>query len=190
MTTDTAFPRVRRQMILRHAAGYVELGELLADGEGPVPPSARRLLQRALDTLAELPARARSHPDASLLEGEALRALGEWERALAPLTRAAEGATGRLEAWLGLGWCLKRLGKLDEAIRMLERGRDASPRQAIVLYNLACYHSLAGDVPAAIENLTQAIALDDRYRDLTGTERDFDPIRADPRFQAATHVTV
>jgi len=59
-----------------------------------------------------------------------------------------------------------------------------------VLYNLACYHSLAGDVPAAIENLTQAIALDDRYRDLTGTERDFDPIRTDPRFQAATHVTV
>jgi len=190
MTAETAFPRVRRQMILRHAAGYVELGELLVDGEGPVPPSARRLLLRALDTLAELPAEARRHPDASLVEGEALRALGEWDRAIAPLTRAAEAATGRLEAWLGLGWCLKRLGRLDEAIRALERGRYASPRQAIVLYNLACYHSLAGDVPAAIENLTQAIALDDRYRDLTGTERDFDPIRTDPRFQAATHVTV
>jgi hypothetical protein len=58
------------------------------------------------------------------------------------------------------------------------------------MYNLACYHSLAGNVPAAIENLTQAIALDARFRDLTGKERDFDPIRADPRFVAATHVTV
>jgi len=177
-------------MLLRHAAGYLELGELLVDGESPAPPSARRLLERALAAVSELPAEARRAADASLLEGEALRALGEWERALEPLARAAAGATGRLEAWLGLGWCLKRLGRLDEAIRILERGRDASPRQAIVLYNLACYHSLAGNVPAAIENLTQAIALDDRYRDLTGSERDFDPIRSDPRFQAATHVTV
>jgi Flp pilus assembly protein TadD len=177
-------------MILRHAAGYIELAEMLVDGESPVPPSARRLLQRALDTLGKLPAEARDAADPSLLEGEALRALGDWERAVVPLTRVAEAAPRRLEAWLGLGWCLKRLGRLDEAIRMLERGRDASPREAIVLYNLACYHSLAGNVPAAIENLTQAIALDDRYRDLTGSERDFDPIRADPRFQAATHVIV
>lgn len=186
----TALPRVRRQMILRQAAGYVELGELLVDGESPVPATAGRLLHRALAALAELPAEDRGHPEASLLEGEALRALGEWERALAPLARAAEASPDRLEAWLGLGWCLKRLGRLDEAIGMLERGREASPRQAIVLYNLACYHSLAGDVPTAIERLTQAIALDDRFRDLTGSERDFDPIRSDPRFQAATHVSV
>ena len=183
-------PRVHQPRILRHAAGYVELAEMLVDGERPAPASARRLLQRALDTLGDLPAEARAAADASLIEGEALRALGDWERALVPLGRVAAVAPRRLEAWLGLGWCLKRLGRLDEAIRMLERGRDASPRQAIVLYNLACYHSLAGNVPAAIENLTQAIALDDRYRDLTGTERDFDPIRSDPRFQAATHVTV
>jgi tetratricopeptide (TPR) repeat protein len=183
-------PRLLAPRILRHAAGYVELAEMLVDGESPVPPSACRLLHRALDTLDELPTEARGAAEASLLEGEALRALGDWERALVPLARVAEAKPRRLEAWLGLGWCLKRLGRLDEAIRMLQRGRDASPSQAIVLYNLACYHSLAGDVPAAIENLTQAIALDDRYRDLTGTERDFDPIRTDPRFQAATHVTV
>lgn len=183
-------PRVQPQVILRHAAGYVELAEMLVDGMSPVPPSARRLLLRALQTLAELPPETRGLPNASVLEGEALRALGEWQRAIVPLSRAATEAPDRLEAWLGLGWCLKRLGRLDEAIQALERGRDASPRQAIVLYNLACYHSLAGNVPAAIENLTQAIALDDRYRDLTGTESDFDPIRSDPRFQAATHVTV
>jgi len=186
----TTMPRVRRQMILRHAAGYIELGELLVDGESPVPPSAHRLLERALETLGDLPEDVQNQPDACLLQGEALRALGDWERALVPLGRAAEAAPGRLEAWLGLGWCLKRLGRLSDAIEALERGHRASPRQAIVLYNLACYHSLAGNVPAAIENLTQAIALDDRYRDLTGTERDFDPIRSDPRFQAATHVTV
>jgi hypothetical protein len=45
-------------------------------------------------------------------------------------------------------------------------------------------------VPAAIDHLTKAISLDDRFRDLTGEERDFDPIRGDPRFVAAVHLTV
>jgi tetratricopeptide (TPR) repeat protein len=185
-----ALSRSRRLMLLRHAAGYIELAELLVDGEGPTPPSARKLLDRSLATLAELPADIRGQADASLLEGEALRALGDWQAALGPLTRSAEAAPGRLEAWLGLGWCLKRLGRLDEAIGALDRGRQASPQQPVLLYNLACYHSLAGNVPAAIDHLAQAIALDDRFRDLTGTERDFDPIRSDPRFVAVTHVTV
>jgi hypothetical protein len=43
---------------------------------------------------------------------------------------------------------------------------------------------------AAIDHLTRAIAIDDRFRDLTGHERDFDAIRSDPRFVAATSVTV
>jgi tetratricopeptide (TPR) repeat protein len=96
----------------------------------------------------------------------------------------------RLEGWLGMGWCLKRLGRLDEAILALEQGLTASPREPILLYNLACYHSLAGRVPAAIEHLTKAISLDDRFRDLSDAEPDFDPIRQDPRFVAVTHVTV
>ena len=186
----TAMSSHRRQAILREAAGYIELGELLVQPDVPTPPHAAKLLLRGLAAVQQLPEPTRSRPDARLLEGEALRALGRFEEAITPLTAVADEHPERIEAWLGLGWCLKRLDRLDEAIRMLERGRDASPRQAIVLYNLACYHSLAGDVPAAIENLTQAIAIDDRYRDLTGTERDFDPIRTDPRFQAATHVTV
>lgn len=185
---DTHTP-TRRAKLLSNAAGSIELAELLVDGEHPPPESARRLLRRALATLAELPAAERADPHCLLLEGEALRALGEWQAALQPLGAAAAGAPTRVDAWLGLGWCLKRLGRLDDAIMALERGRAVSPQQPILMYNLACYHSLAGNVPVAIENLTQAIALDARYRDLTGGERDFDPIRADPRFVAVTCVT-
>lgn len=186
----TAITTHRRQAILRQAAGYLELGELLVDGTAPTPPAARKLLLRSLDTLRELPEQARSGPAASLLEGEALRALGDWDSALHPLSRAVESDPGRLEAWLGIGWCLKRLGRLSEAISALESGLESSPQEPILLYNLACYHSLAGNVPAAIEHLTKAISIDDRFRDLTDRERDFDPIRGDPRFVAVTHVTV
>ena len=72
----------------------------------------------------------------------------------------------------------------------LRSGLEAAPGQPLLLYNLACYHSLAGDVTAAVDHLTRAISIDDRFRELTGNERDFDPIRGDPRFVAATHVVV
>jgi tetratricopeptide (TPR) repeat protein len=186
----TAMPRHRRQAILREASGYIELGELLVEQDKPVPPSGQKLLHRGLDLLALLPEPTRSAPVAKVLEGEALRALGRFDVALEALRLVADQEPKRLEAWLGMGWCLKRLGRLDEAILALEQGLAASPREPLLLYNLACYHSLAGRVPAAIEHLTKAISLDDRYRDLTTAEPDFDPIRQDPRFVAVTHVTV
>lgn len=186
----TAMPRHRRQAIIREASGYIELGELLVQPDAAVPSSARRLLERALGQLSVLPEPTRSTAGVKLLEGEALRALGRFQEGLVALRMVSEQEPKRLEAWLGMGWCLKRLGQLDEAIGALQQGLVASPKEPILLYNLACYHSLAGRVQSAIENLTKAISLDDRYRDLTGAEPDFDPIRHDPRFVAVTHVTV
>lgn len=182
--------RVRQQMLLRHASGYIELGEILIEADEPVPASAERLLLRALATLGELPEAARGDAVAWLLEGEALRALGRWQEALVPLGRVVEEDASRVEAWLGIGWCLKRLGRLTEAIEGLRRGLETAPEKAILHYNLACYLSLARDAATATEHLARAISLDGRYRDLSGDERDFDPIRDDPRFLAATHLAV
>ena len=183
---DTAPPT---EWFLRRASGYLELAQLLADGDAPPPPSARAVLQRALDELGQLGEPDRTATPASLIEGEAFRASGDWAAALAPFTRATAGDAGRLEAWLGLGWCRKRLGDVPGAIAALEQGLARHPRQAILLYNLACYHALGGNVSAAVDHLARAIALDSRYRDLTAAEHDFDPIRDDPRFVAATSVT-
>jgi tetratricopeptide (TPR) repeat protein len=182
--------RQRCQALLKEASGCVELAELLLEQELPLPPSGQKLLGRALGLISELPEPVRSHAPAKLLEGEALRALGRWEESLAALELAADRAPKSLEAWMGMGWCLKRLGRIDEAVAALERGLATSPGEPILLYNLACYHSLSGRVQAAIEHLTKAISIDDRFRDLTGNEPDFDPIRSDPRFVAVTHVTV
>ena len=186
----TAMTRNRRQAILRQASGYVELAELLVDGDRPTPESARILLVRALETIDELPEPTRSMPDAKLLEAEAMRAMGQWEDAIGPFELVVENDPKRLEAWLGLGWCFKRLGRLPKAIEVLEQGLEASPDQPILHYNLSCYFSLGGDVQAAIEHLTKAISIDKRFRDLTQIEPDFDPIRSDPRFVAVTHLTV
>lgn len=180
---------VPADLALRRAAGYIELGELSID-DGAASPAGRKLLHRGLAELLLLDETERTKPLPSLLEGEALRALGEWEAAIPALARATGGGRGRLEAWLGIGWCWKRLDRLDAAIDALRAGLAAFPDEPVLFYNLACYHSLAGDVPAAVEHLTKAISLDSRFRDLTGREHDFDPIRSDPRFVAATSVSV
>ena len=66
---DTFAP-TRRAKLLSNAAGSIELAELLVDGADPPPESARRLLRRALATLAELPASDRADPQCLLLEGD------------------------------------------------------------------------------------------------------------------------
>lgn len=66
----TAMTRHRRQTLLRHASGYIELGELLLEADKPTPASAQKLLLRALEELNQLPEPTRSKADAKLLEGE------------------------------------------------------------------------------------------------------------------------
>jgi uncharacterized Ntn-hydrolase superfamily protein len=55
-------------------------------------------------------------------------------------------------------------------------GDKAEP---MLLYNLACYESLAGRSADAVSHLRRAVELDDSYRALAASDADFDPIRAE-----------
>jgi tetratricopeptide (TPR) repeat protein len=180
--------RPSQQHLIRQASGFLELAELLFEPDQPVPAPSATLLQRALSLLESIEPPLRQTVETRLLEAETLRALGHFEAALPLFRCAAQAAPQRVEPWLGIGWCLKRLDRLREAINALRKGLEACPRQPILHYNLACYLSLAGNVQRAIEHLTKAIAIDRRFRDLTQSESDFDPIRSDPGFVAATHL--
>jgi tetratricopeptide (TPR) repeat protein len=171
----SARSRVRRQMLIRHAEGYLELG----------------LPEHALAELARWDDQAETLPDHALyLKGEALRELGKHHEAVGPLSRAAEGAPENIHIWLALGWCYKRIGRLDLAIESLEEALEAKPNEAILHYNLACYWSLAGNKRQSLLFLSQALDLDPNYRDLVGAESDFDNVRGDPAFRALTSVVV
>ena len=184
----TAMTREKQLHLLRQAAGFLELGELLVEPDQPVPPASLTVLRHALQAIESIEPPLRQEPETMLLEAETLRALGQFEAALPLFRRTAAAVPRRIEPWLGIGWCLKRLNRLDEAIEQLQAGMRASPRQPILHYNLACYLSLAGEGATAIRHLTKAIALDKRFRDLTQLEPDFDPIRSDPQFVAVTHL--
>ena len=123
------------------------------------------------------------------LQGEALQSLERYADAIVPLRKVAELEPENVQVLLALGWCHKRTGRIDLAIEALETALAADNDEPLIRYNLACYHSVAGDKRQALAYLEQALALDPNYRLLIDHEPDFDPLRGDPEFQAVCEGT-
>jgi tetratricopeptide (TPR) repeat protein len=169
--------------LLRQATGYIELAEFGMTTENSVSEPANKLLRNAIKRLDQLSSKHDSG-NAVILRAEALRTLCHFSDALPYYQRVVRENPHSMAGWLGFGWCLKRLGQLAEAIDALTDGLNYCENEPALAYNLSCYHSLAGNIQAAIKYLNKAIASDDRFRSLTSCERDFDSIRNDPRFVA------
>jgi uncharacterized Ntn-hydrolase superfamily protein len=60
----------------------------------------------------------------------------------------------------------------------LERVADEPP----LLYNLACFESLAGEGEAALRDLARAVELDSSFAELARSDSDFDAVRGDNEF--------
>jgi mannose-6-phosphate isomerase-like protein (cupin superfamily) len=66
---------------------------------------------------------------------------------------------------------------------VLESTLAEYPDNAFLLYNIACCESLLGRKEEALEHLQVAAAAYEPYRELAREDRDFDPVRDDPRFE-------
>jgi uncharacterized Ntn-hydrolase superfamily protein len=82
------------------------------------------------------------------------------------------------------GWdAMRRANHLYET-REYDRAADlmqdalGAGEDATMLYNLACYESLAGRRGEAIDHLRRSILLDPSFRALAAQDADFDPVRA------------
>jgi tetratricopeptide (TPR) repeat protein len=133
-----------------------------------------------------------------LLRGQALRAEGKFEEALVALSRAREERPTDLDVLMGMAWCYKRTDRLSQAISVMQEAYLAQPKVPVVLYNIACYYSLAGEKAQALSWLGRALRLETSLRKVTADESeferkslrelipdepDFDPLRNDPDFQ-------
>ena len=73
-------------------------------------------------------------------------------------------------------------GEPERGIGVFHEALERHPGNPNVLYNLACFESLAGHRDEALAHLAEAVEADPRTREWAQTDSDFDAIRDDPRF--------
>lgn len=74
-------------------------------------------------------------------------------------------------------------GRFDQGIIVLEAALDRFPDEATLLYDLACYESLAGKRDAGLSHLERALAVDPSLGEMARGDGDFEPLRESERFR-------
>ncbi|WP_430012826.1 tetratricopeptide repeat protein [Microcystis ichthyoblabe FBCC-A1114] len=116
--------------------------------------------------------------------GIALRNLRRFEQAIAAFDRALEFKPDYHKAWNNRGIALRNLRRFEQAIAAFDQAIKINSNDADAYYNKACCYGLQNNVELAIENLQSAINLDVEYQDMAKTDKDFEQIRGDERFQS------
>ena len=77
---------------------------------------------------------------------------------------------------------LVELGQKDRALEWAGRARRLEPDDPMVLYNLACIYSLAGEVDQALDCLEACLGQGFTFRGWAEHDSNLDAIRGDPRY--------
>ncbi len=159
--------RKRRDRLLAAADGYVILG----------------MYPQALAALDDIDRREQEAFDVNFRRGDVLRHMERHEEALVALQRAFDEKPESVDLLMAMAWCYKRTNQLPRAITSMEQAYRIAPKEAVILYNLSCYWSLAGNKTQSLSWLGRALRMDKSFRQLIDSETDFDPLRQDPDFQ-------
>ena len=92
------------------------------------------------------------------------------------------GQPFRVSTWESSRWAVERVeaGEPEAAVAIMEEVLAERPGDPAVLYDLACFESLAGRREAALEHLRVALEADPSLVGHARTDSDLDPIRDDP----------
>ena len=191
LTYDAERLRQRRQV--QEAEGYLALIALPARWAILPVPTRDRLANRALVCLAGVADRNIGYGPVGhvhYLRGRAYCSMESYSDAIRHLEVAARVAPRHIKATIALARCHKRMGQIDLAILTLKPVRAADECRDVILYNLACYSSLALQPDEAVAYLADAIDLNPAYRQMMSEDEDFDPIRRHPAFVSLSSVVV
>ena len=75
-------------------------------------------------------------------------------------------------------------GRYADGAAVLRAALGRHGDDAVLLYDLACFESLAGETEAALAHIARSLELDPQLAPGAAADTDFDALRQDPRFQA------
>ncbi|MEZ6091637.1 MAG: tetratricopeptide repeat protein [Pirellulaceae bacterium] len=174
----------------RHAQGLLELICCCDDLWGIDGALKQRIAEQALTILRQSRPVGSSRAHWLYVRGKALSITEHHRAAIKSFRASLKMDPTRIAGYLSLAWCLKRIDRVDQSILVLNKALKRSPQHAKIRFNQACYLSLAGQPHLAATELAIALELDPSLRWKVSTERDFDPIRHHPAFDAALQVIV
>ena len=171
----------------RYEAWYFYARTRIREGK---PREAMKLLQKAAGIRPE-------DYQSVLLQAQLYVSLGDTKRAMEASREGVERARAALEfapddnRALNLGApALLRIGEKEEAIQWMQASVANAPRDPIVLYNAACFHSLSGDADKALDLLESCFSKVGAINpDWLKNDSDLDNIREDPRYAAIVEQT-
>jgi serine/threonine protein kinase/Flp pilus assembly protein TadD len=79
---------------------------------------------------------------------------------------------------------LVALGDRKKGLEWARRARDIAPEEPMLLYNLGCIYSLAGEIDEALDCLERAVAHGLTQKGWYEHDSNLDPLRQHPRFRA------
>lgn len=112
-------------------------------------------------------------------DAEASRRLGV-AIAEAHLAHSPEDA----RAWYMGANGLVALGERARGLEWAQRAVSIDPDDGMLLYNIACIYSLAGELDVALDHLDRAYDAGFRVKDWLERDSNLDPLRTTPRFEA------
>ena len=77
-------------------------------------------------------------------------------------------------------------GEYDEALKMLNKAQTLEPKEGKVFYLISSIYCLMDQTDKCLENLKQAVTLDQSFAILAQNEAEFDSIKEDEKFIAIT----
>lgn len=124
-----------------------------------------------------------------LLVAQIFDDLGRPEEARARRKRGVKLAAERLDLvpddvralYMGANG-LVALGEREKGLAWARRARDIEPDEPMLLYNLACIHSLAGETETALDCLEKSVEMGLSHRQWIEHDSNLDAVRGSPRY--------
>ena len=117
-------------------------------------------------------------------EGQALERLGDTERALEALDRAARLSGGNSKPISLTGYVLARSGREQDARALLARLNETARERFVPPYAIALIHLGLDEYDDSLAWLERAEAVRDVHLVFLPVDPKWDPLRGDPRFEA------